>query len=814
MNLDSTSAAIHPDKTKMATVGTNMRNIGYVREFRKVSDYVYRFDCLNANVAVSFVSDDIVRIKLFFVAEFSLDTTVGVLPQRTSPQELTVHETDAAITLRTSTMQVVITKDNFTLQAEDLDGNPFYTQNNVIWDNKGGVTTFNHMDSAAHFYGLGEKTSFLDKRGERYEMWNTDVFAPHVPEIEALYESIPFLIHFKNGSAYGLFLDNPGKTTFDMRTMTDYYTVQNSTGEMDYYIIKGPVLKDVVKRYTDLTGRMTVPPKWSIGYHQSRYSYMSQEEVLELARSFRDKNIPCDVIYLDIHYMDEYRVFTFDKTRFPNPMEMMKELRAMGMRIVPIVDPGVKQDPRYEIYKEGVLNDFFCKKIEGDLFIGPVWPGDSAFPDFTEDEVGRWWADKHRFYTDMGIQGVWNDMNEPAVFNESKTMDLDVIHRNNGNMKTHEELHNLYGMLMSKATYEGLREQLNGERPFVLTRAGYSGIQRYAAVWTGDNRSFWEHMAMAMPMCLNLGLSGIPFTGPDIGGFAHHTTGDLLVRWTQMGVFFPYCRNHSVLDSVRQEPWSFGPEVENIVREYVNLRYRLMPHLYNLFFEASVTGMPVMRPFVLEYPNDPNVLNLCDQFLFGSDMIIAPIIRPDTAHRSVYLPEGVWHDYWTGRLYEGGQHILAHAPLHVMPMYVKAGSLMPEQSQTHYAEEATDGVLRLNVYGVGGDGSYGYELYEDDGATFAYEQGKYNVVSIGVEESAAGAVLSYEYAHKGYESEHSGWLVNFKFAAFEPSDVAGLNRVGAEGIVHAESGWAYDADKRELLVKFAPSSAGGTITIS
>ncbi|MFD2614897.1 glycoside hydrolase family 31 protein [Paenibacillus gansuensis] len=811
--MEDSSAAIHPDKTQMATVGANMRNIGKVSSFSKVSDYVYRVDAQNANIALSFVSDDIVRIKIFFTSEFDLKTTAGVLPQRTAPTQLNVNETEESIIIRTATMQVVMAKENFTLEVQDLEGGKFYSQNNVIWDNRGAVTAFNSMDSEAHFYGLGEKTSFLDKRGERYEMWNSDIFAPHVPEIEALYESIPFLLHYNRGNVYGLFLDNPGKTTFDMRTHADMYTVKADTGSMDYYIINGPQLKDVVKRYTDLTGRMSIPPKWSIGYHQSRYSYMSQEEVMDLARTFREKNIPCDVIYLDIHYMDEYRVFTFDKTRFPNPQQMMKDLREMGIRIVPIVDPGVKQDPRYPIYQEGIANDYFCKKIEGDLFIGPVWPGQSAFPDFTEDEVGRWWADKHRFYTDMGIQGVWNDMNEPAVFVESKTMDLDVVHRNNGDMKTHEELHNLYGMLMSKATYEGLREQLAGDRPFVLTRAGYSGVQRYAAVWTGDNRSFWEHMAMAMPMCLNLGLSGIPFTGPDIGGFAHHTTADLLTRWTQMGVFFPYCRNHSVLDSVRQEPWSFGPEVETVLREYIGLRYKLMPLLYNLFYEASQTGMPVMRPLLLEYPHDKNVFNLSDQFLFGSDMLIAPIIRPDTDHRSVYLPEGVWYDYWTGEKFTGGKHILAYAPMHVMPIYVKAGSVIPEQSLQQYADQPTDGVLRLNVYGVGAEASYRHELYEDDGRTFAYEQGAYNLVRLNMEEGAAEAAISYEYAHKGYESEHRTWLVRFKFAAFQPTAVEGLEQLSVSQIGAADAGWAFDEAAGELLVKFAPNAAGGTLRI-
>ncbi|GMA57445.1 hypothetical protein GCM10025858_19480 [Alicyclobacillus sacchari] len=354
-------------------------------------------------------------------------------------------------------------------------------------------------------------------------MWNSDVYAPHVPEMETLYVSIPFVIRFDEGGASGLFLDNPGKTKFDFRTRFPAYEVSAATGGFDCYLIAGPTLKDVISAYTRLTGRMPMPPRWALGYHQSRYSYETQEEVLALARTFQDKDIPLDAIYLDIHYMDGYRVFTFDRNRFPCPQQMCDELRDMGVRVVTIVDPGVKQDPEYRVYRDGIANDVFCKSVEGDLFIGDVWPGASAFPDFTDDRVG-WWADQHDFYLQQGIRGIWNDMNEPAVFNETKTMDVGVLHRNNGHPRTHRELHNLYGMLMSKATYEGLAEKLGGERPFILTRAGYSGVQRYAAVWTGDNRSFWEHMAMAIPMVLNMGLSGIAFGGPDVGGFAHHAT--------------------------------------------------------------------------------------------------------------------------------------------------------------------------------------------------------------------------------------------------------------------------------------------------
>ncbi len=386
---------------------------------------------------------------------------------------------------------------------------------------------------------------------------------------------------------------------------------------------------------------MNIPPKWAIGYHQSRYSYETEAEVRALVQSFQEKGIPVDAIYLDIHYMDGYRVFTFDHERFPNPKKLVQDLLEMGIRVVPIVDPGVKEDPEYKTYQEGTYEDHFCKYIEGHPYFGDVWPGKSAFPDFTNTKTREWWGQNHKFYSDMGIHGIWNDMNEPAVFNETKTMDIKVLHGKNGHPKTHRELHNVYGLLMGESTYNGMKKLIGGDRPFLLTRAGYAGVQRYASVWTGDNRSFWEHLAMSLPMVMNLGVSGVPFAGPDVGGFAHDTTGELLIRWTQAGAFTPYFRNHSAIGTVRQEPWAFGEKVESITKKYLELRYVWMPYMYNLFREAHLTGVPVMRPLFLEYPEDPGTMNVSDQFLLGDSVLIAPILSPGTTHRAVYLPHGM-----------------------------------------------------------------------------------------------------------------------------------------------------------------------------
>jgi alpha-glucosidase len=790
-----TSEAIMPDKPDEGKAVILTNTVGSIIGIeRKEEAVILRGD--RANVAIVFMNEDIVRVKLFFGKTPDLTMTVAIEEGAARKPAVHIEELEGDIVLSTKSLRVVVRRSEFSLRVFNSKGQLLLEDRSLSWEEKTKVTIELAKNAESHFYGLGEKTGFLDKNGERYEMWNSDVYEPHVQDTDALYQSIPFLVHYEyDKPAYGLLLDNPGRTIFDLRTHNDRYAVGTRSGELDLYILNGPSIKAVVSRMTELTGRGNMPPKWSIGYQQSRYSYMDQEEVLGIARTFRRKQIPCDVLYLDIHYMDEYRVFTWDPKRFPRPDEMMAELKELGFELVPIVDPGVKKDPKYPVYQEGVKNGYFCRKLEGDIFIGKVWPGPSAFPDFTDDAAAEWWGEKHRFYIEQGINGIWNDMNEPSVFNDLKTMDLDVVHSNNGDPKTHEEWHNLYGLLMSKATFEGMKKGMNGERPFVLTRAGYTGIQRFATVWTGDNRSFWEHMAMSIPMVLNLGMSGIAFAGPDIGGFAHHASGELLARWTQMGSLFPFCRNHSVIESTRQEPWMFGERVEDICREYIGLRYRLMPYLYSLFREAHVTGTPILRSLIMEYPEDRNVYNICDQYLLGSTVLVAPIYRPGVISRAVYLPEGTWYDYWTGERLNGGQSVLANAPLDKMPIFVKAGAIIPEQSLRQYTGQTSDEPLNVQVYAGLGQHEVAepFELYEDDGRTYAFEQGEYSIREWRFAEDGDGAMqLKCNFPHQGWEVSDSV-IVTVKHVVNKPTQVT------ANG--GAELGeWIYNAQKQELRI--------------
>ncbi|WP_010094251.1 glycoside hydrolase family 31 protein [Ornithinibacillus scapharcae] len=743
--LGDTSFAIHPGKEKKDGA-VIYRDIGDLIDFNK-EGMTYNFLCSNGNVAVQFYTESIVRVTMNPKKNPVLNQSKAVI---VNPQSVAVKEedTERKLSLKSSEITIHIQKSPFRIMISDSNGRVIVSEDKhgMAYRENGEVIAFKQMYDQDHFYGFGEKSGHLNKRGEKLEMWNTDVYAPHNPETNALYESIPYFMTLRNGKAHGIFFDNTFRTFFDMKSSEENYSFSAEGGQLDYYVMAGPHPKMVLEQYTYLTGRMPLPPKWSLGYHQSRYSYETEAEVRELANNFIEKDIPIDVIHLDIHYMNGYRVFTFDKERFPNPEKLIADLKEMGIRVVPIVDPGVKKDSEYPIYQEGVLEDNFCKYIEGDIYYGDVWPGSSAFPDFTEEKVRKWWGDKHAFYTDLGIEGIWNDMNEPAVFNETKTMDVDVMHRNDGNPTTHRELHNVYGLLMGKATYEGMKENLNGKRPFLLTRAGYAGVQRYGSVWTGDNRSFWEHLQMSLPMVMNLGLSGVAFTGPDVGGFAHDTNAELLTRWTQVGAFTPFFRNHSAIGFRYQEPWQFGEKYEAIMKKYIQMRYEWMPQLYSLFYQASKQGLPVMRPLLMEYPDDVKTYNLNDQFMLGDNIIMAPILQPSVTDRVVYLPDGEWVEYTTGQSFEGNHVHLVHAELEDLPIFVRKGSVLMQGEWNSNQQKETK-KLTMKVFASEKEETYRFTFYDDNGETFDYDNGEY--VKLELEVHSTGETVNIQVTKEG-----------------------------------------------------------------
>ncbi|MFC5531410.1 glycoside hydrolase family 31 protein [Cohnella yongneupensis] len=750
------SLAIHPDQYTKGIAAEGFTDIGSVKAFARLAGGEFRFTCTGGVVSVLFYGNRVVRVAMGVgggAPELSRDK--HVLVGKPEAVAVEVAERDDAVELTTAALRVVVRKAPLRVSYYDAVTGEWLAgegERGMMFGSKGEVAAYRTMLPEDRFYGFGEKAGFLDKRGEKLSMWNTDVYAPHNPETSELYVSIPFFLTLRGGRAFGTFLFNTFKTSFDLSGDSEY-RMHADGGQLDTFVFAGPSAKDVVSQYTALTGRAPIPPKWALGYHQSRYSYETDGEVRELVRAFKEKGIPLDAVYLDIHYMNGYRVFTFDKSRFPDPAGLIKELRESGIRIIPIVDPGVKADPEYPVFREGAAGSRFCGFADGSLFYGQVWPEKSAFPDFTDGPVREWWGDLHAFYADKGIEGIWNDMNEPSVFNDSKTMDLDVLHKNDSQPATHRELHNQYGFFMSKATYEGMARQMAGRRPFVLTRAGFSGIQRYAAVWTGDNRSFWEHLEMSVPMCLNLGLSGVPLCGADVGGFAHDSNGELLARWTQVGALMPYFRNHSEMKAIRQEPWVFGSEVEDVARKYIQLRYRWLLYLYTLFAEASRTGVPVMRPLFMEFPEDASCYGVSDQYMLGSQVLVAPVVRPNVLKRLVYLPAGDWVNYWTDEKVAGGAHVIVDAPLDTLPIFVRAGTVLPLATARMNTEQPVE-ALELHVY-LSADGSAEGTVYEDDGVTFAHGEGAWYEEKLTATRLGSGEVeVRSNVVHGGYEP---GW---------------------------------------------------------
>lgn len=646
-----------------------------------------------------------------------------------------IRQNPNTVEIETDRMQLQVKLDNFHLACIDKNGQPFATDTEAGTSWRGDtVVTYKRIEAEEHFYGFGERTGLLDKLSKVATNWTTDALDYGVLT-DAMYQAIPFFIALRPGIAYGIFCNTTFWSQFDIgAAQPGVWSLETRGSELDYYIIYGPEPEQIVSTYTQLTGRMPLPPKWALGYHQCRWSYESETEVRELAKNFRDRSIPCDVIHLDIDYMDGYRVFTWSPKRFPDPTQLLQDLARDGFKTVTIIDPGVKYEPEadYSVFDEGGKNDYFIRKADGQIFHGYVWPDKAVFPDFLRPDVRDWWGDRHQTLTDLGVAGIWNDMNEPALsdrpFGDEGNkiwFPLDAPQGPVEERTTHREVHNLYGQMMAKSCYEGLRRHRPNERSFVLTRSGFAGVQRWSSVWMGDNQSLWEHLEMSLPMLCNMGLSGVPFVGCDIGGFAGNATAEMFARWMQVGMLYPLMRAHSAMSTARHEPWVFGDRTEKICREYIQLRYRLLPYIYSLFWEATTTGAPILRPLLYHFPNDRKTYTLDDQVMLGPSLMAAPVYRPGVECRAVYLPAGVWYDWWTGEIHKGPAHILANAPLETMPLFVRAGGIIPIAPVMQYADERPLDPLTILIWPVTGLETLHktFVLYEDDGHSFDYQNG-------------------------------------------------------------------------------------------
>ncbi|HMD21671.1 MAG TPA: glycoside hydrolase family 31 protein [Alloacidobacterium sp.] len=711
-------------------------------------------------IRITALRDDLLRVRVSPGATLPEDASWAVLSaSRTKSVHVRATQDPAYVGFKTAALDVRVERSPLRLVVRDLAGNVICADalGRPAEFNRGGFTVSKEMPADAHFFGLGDKIGTFDRRDQAYTLWNTDVGPQEATD--PIYKSIPFFISISGGRSYGLFLDNTWRTWFDFgKSARDAYSFGAEGGPLDYYVIYGPTPKQVLAGYIYLTGTPPLPPLWSLGFQQSRYSYVPESQVREVADRLRADRIPSDVLYMDIDYQYRNRPFTVDPTKFPGFPDFVADLHKQHFHLVLITDLHIAHvtGENYMPYETGHAGDHFVKKADGSEFVGIVWPGNAVFPDFTRAVTRDWWGGLYEQFVKDGVDGFWNDMNEPSVFDgPAKTMPLDNIHRIDEpgfvtRTATHAEIHNIVGMENERGTFDGLLKLRPNERPFVLTRATYAGGQRFGFTWTGDNSSTWNHLRLATQMLLNLGLSGISFVGDDIGGFNGSPPQDLLTKWIEMGAFNPMYRDHSTFGSLQQEVWVHGPDQENIRRRYIEMRYRMLPYIYTLAEEASRDGMPLMRPIFLEFPEVmaptyPGFGSLDTEFLLGPDLLVAPPsfgeMQDDYA---VDYPPGDWFDFWTGQKMPPqpvGPNIVQiadaiasgadtkwpeshriHPKIDTLPVYVRGGSIIPLQPVVQSTDETPQGPLELRVYpGKNCNGS----IYQDDGHTFDYQKGQF-----------------------------------------------------------------------------------------
>lgn len=738
-------------------------------------------------------------------------------------QQLAVAIGADATTVRVCTDELLVEIDRATCGARALD-----EDGNVVSEDRdgGGLVVGGELGPSSRglvrtaapgerFYGFGERTGTLDKRGQKMTFWNTDAyqaaFGGYPPDADPLYQSIPFFIGLRDARAYGVLLDNTHRLSFDMGASDpDAYALYAAEGPLDVWLLAGPSMSEVTARYARLTGAITMPPRWSLGYHQSRWGYYPASAVLDVASELRARRIPADALWLDIQHMDGFRSFTWDPVGFSDPQGLASALSSQGFHSVAIIDPGIKVDPAWDVYTTMRDEGLFLEQ-GGSPYVGEVWPGPASFPDFTSPAARTYWSSLVPRITDAGVAGLWIDMNEPSDFvGPGGTVPDDLAAAGDGAPSTMAELHNVYALQEARATYEGLLDARPGERPFVLSRAGYAGIQRYAAVWTGDAPSTWPTLETTLPMLLGMGLSGVPFVGSDVGGYSGSPGPELYARWMQLGSVSPFFRSHAVDTAPPQEPWQLGTEVLDISRQSIERRYALMPTLYSLFDEARRNGAPVLRPLVFEHQSDEATHAIDDQAMLGPSLMIAPVLSSGATSRTVYFPPGRWFEERSGAIYEGPSTETIGVKLGALPTFAREGAIIAKGPAVQHTDEAPLSPLGLDIYP--GDSPTSFVLYEDDGHSTDYLTGGYLRTTLTLEPTPTGAALRVSDREGSYTPPSRTVVVRARRAD------AGVDEVRLDGdplpafptvaeAIESGHGYAWDAADLSIVVAFEDTGA-------
>ncbi|HEX4321957.1 MAG TPA: TIM-barrel domain-containing protein [Acidobacteriaceae bacterium] len=778
----------------------------------------------SAVMQITALRDDLIRVRAAASSTLPEDASWAVLPaSRTAKVSVTAENSEKSVGFATAKLRVLIQRDPLAMTVTDLAGHVIAADipERPVEFHGTEFRVYKQSPEDEHYFGLGDKPGPLDRRNEAFVDWNTDAFGWQ-ESTDPIYKSIPFFLTFNKGIAGGLFFDNTWRSSFDFdKELRDGYSFGSPNGPLDYYILYGPSPKDVIRLWAWMTGTTPLPPLWSLGYQQSRYSYFPESEVRRIVSRLRSEKIPADAIWLDIDYQYKNRPFTVDPQKFPTFDKMIQDFKADHIHTVVITDLHIANLPNqgYKPYDEGIAGDHFVHNADGSVYTGIVWPGPSVFPDFTQKSSRDWWGNLYTDFANKGIAGFWNDMNEPALFEvASKTMPDDVRHRIDEpgfekRVANHLEIHNVFGMQNTRGTYEGLRKILPDQRPFVLTRASYAGGQRYSATWSGDNSSTWNHLRQTTPQLINLGLSGFGMSGADVGGFAGSPQPELLTKWLEIAAFHPIDRDHTSMGTNPQEPWEDGTTEDlNLRRNFIETRYRLMSYLYTTAEEMSRTGIPIMRPLFLEFPNaskdgHPLDLNTNNEFLFGPDLLIAPSPYPDELddYQAVLPPVG-WYNFWTGHRIEiKGQdaprvgndnvpdndlQISLHPSVDTLPVFARGGSIIPIQPLVQSTDEKPIGPLTLRVYPPRrpGDACEG-KLYLDDGISYAYKNGDYLRLNFTCELTSDGVKVKIS----PREGSFTPWWTQFSIEVYGATKPA-AKVTSASGEVTA----SYDSEHRRV----------------
>src|SRR6267378_4012355 len=746
-------------------VAQGWQHLGNVQRVEKLKDGV-ELTASAAKVRITVFRDGVFRVRLAPNGTFPKDSSWAVI-ESPEPPAFKIEENPKEIRIAAGSVVATVQRSPLLINFSDAAGNVLLADEPSLpmaWNGQ-RIHAWKKMPLDENYYGLGDKAGPMNRRNRAFTNWNTDEFGWQ-ESTDPLYKTIPFFIGLRKGLAYGVFFDNTYRSVFDFgKESPDFFSFGAEGGELNYYFIAGP-----------------------------------------------EPKIPADAIYFDIDYQQGNAPFTINREYFPTFEKMISDFRAQGMHTILITDLHIKKDPNhgYAPYDSGIKSDVFVKNPDGSTYVGVVWPGASMFPDFTLSRVRDWWGGLYKDFVAMGAAGFWNDMNEPALFERAdKTMPLDIVHRlDDGTTLDHRAIHNVFGMQNVRATYEGLRKLQPEERPFVLTRAAFSGAQRYAATWTGDNSSSWNHLKMSTPMLLSMGISGYPLVGDDIGGFAGSPPADLLTRWFEVGALNPIYRDHTAKGTADQEPWVHGPEHEAIRRKFIELRYELMPYLYTGIEEASRTGLPLMRPVFLEYPQASGFYGDNRDFLFGSDFFVAPVTTEMADAEEISLPPGDWYDFWTNTRLSSKEKFSLRPRLDEMPLYVRAGAIVPMQPLVQRTGEKPNGPRELRVYlpaSTPGNDCRG-TLYQDDGHTFAYQKGEILRISYSSQVSNGSVTVTSSTEKNAFQPWWKSSKVTLYGAASTPKEV----RIGDE-VIHE---WRYDSLAHAVMLTVPDAAKNWSVRLA